>query len=405
MIYFSEIYNKKIFTLDGIYIGRLIDLIFLSSDYPIITKIVFKDKKNNKVIISIEHLIKINNQIKIEKDYLISLLEENELCIVKNLLDKQIIDIKENKIIRVNDVAINQLSHNKLIIAGVDIGILGIARRVRIFGGDLLYKLLKKFFNFKSTSNFLSWAEIQPLELRKGIVKLKNIKDKLEKIFPEDLADYLERTNIFNAKNILGMLDWEKASEVIGNLNLNYQISLFKNFRKQTAAKFLSFIDPDEAVDILLNLPNKRREEILQLIPEKKKIKISYLLKYSHTPIGSLITNEFLVVDSHNSVYEVIKKIKQYTTDYSFLQNIYVINKEKKLIGVFNLHELLLQDLETPVYKFMIQNLIVIHLKTPVEIALKKMLKYKLFSLPVIDEKKQIIGIVNLDDLNLEEKL
>jgi len=405
MLYFSEIYNKRIFSLDGIYVGRLIDFVFLPSNNPLITKMIFKDKNNNKVIISIEHLVKINNQIKLDKNYLISYLEENELCVVKNLLDKQIIDIKKNKIVRVNDVAINQVSNNKLIIAGVDIGILGLARRVRIFGGDLLYKFLKKFFNFKSTSNFLSWAEIQPLELRKGVVKLKNIKDKLKKILPEDLADYLERTNIFNTKNILKMLNWEKASEVIGNLNLNYQISLFKNFRKQTAAKFLSLIDPDEAADILLNLPCKKREEIIQLIPKKERKKISNLLTYSNTPIGNLITNEFLIVNSHDSVYDVIKKIKKYTTDYSFLQNIYVTNKENKLIGVFNLHELLLQDLETPIYKFMIQNLIVIHLKTPLEIVLRKMLKYKLFSIPVIDEKKQIIGIVNLDDLKIEEKL
>ena len=52
-----------------------------------------------------------------------------------------------------------------------------------------------------------------------------------------------------------------------------------------------------------------------------------------------------------------------------------------------------------PLYKFMTQNLVVIHLTTPVEIAMKKILKYKLSSLPVLNQEKRMEGIVNLDDI------
>ncbi len=405
MLYFSEIFKKKIYTENHQYLGKLDDIIFLALDNPLVTKIVIIDKNHNKKIISSEHIIKINKIIKIDNDFLPVCLEENELFILKNLLDKQIIDIKNNKVIRVNDVALNQISNNKIVIAGVDIGLFGLARRIRIFGGDLIYKFLKNFFNFKKTSNFLSWGDIQPLELSKGQVKLKKIEEKLDMIHPEDLADYLEKTNITNTKKILKLLDLEKASEVINNLNLNYQISLFKSFNKDTAAKFLSYIDPDEAVDILLNFPKKRREEIIELIPEKNRNKIFHLLTLSNTSIGNLITNEFIVVNPEDSVKKIITKIKNQTSDFSFLSYIYVVNKENKLVGVCNLHELLLQDLETPIYKFMTQNPIVIHLNTPLEIVIKKILKYKLFALPVVNEKKEIIGIITLDDLELYEKI
>ena len=69
------------------------------------------------------------------------------------------------------------------------------------------------------------------------------------------------------------------------------------------------------------------------------------------------------------------------------------------MIGVFGPHDLLLQEQSGLVYKFMTQNIIVIHLTTPVEIAVKKMLKYKLSALPVIDMEKQILGIVTIDDV------
>jgi magnesium transporter len=98
-------------------------------------------------------------------------------------------------------------------------------------------------------------------------------------------------------------------------------------------------------------------------------------------------------------VGETIDKIKKETVDFTYLNTVYIVNEKDELVGVFNLHELLLQDKETPVYKFMIQHVIVVHLTTPVEIAIKKMLKYKLNALPVIDEDKKLLGIVTFDDL------
>lgn len=397
MIYFSEIYHKKVATEDEIVIGRLEDFIFLvSSENPIVTKLVIRSNSGQKLIISTDYLQKINSHIVIEKEYLTSYLEENELYLVKNLLDKQIIDIIGSKIVRVNDVVMND--KDKLSIAGVDVGVLGIIRRLKI-GGEGLYKLLR-FLNVRLTSEFLSWADIQPLELIRGQVKLKKKEEKLEKIRPEDLADYLERTNVINARKFLKILDTEKAAEVISNLNLNYQTSIFKHFQSDKAARFISFIDPDEAVDVLLALSKKKREEIISHLKEDVKNKITRLLSLSKNPIGNLITTEYLTVDSEDTVRRALDQIRKSSSDFSSLDYIYVINKKNELVGVFSLHELVLQDFETPLYKFMTQNVIVVHLTTPVEIVIKKLFKYKLYALPVIDEEKHIQGLITLDAVN-----
>ena len=195
MLYFSEIVGKKVYTEDNIHIGYLEDLIFLVAENPIVTKFVIRDQANQKLIISIDYLQKINKILTIEKEFLVSYLEENELYLVKNLLDKQIIDLKGNKIVRVNDVALQD--KDKLSIAGVDVGILGIFRRLRI-GAENFYKIAS-FFNIKLASQFLSWADIQPLELMRGNVRLRK-RRKIRKIRPEDLADYLEKTNVINAR-------------------------------------------------------------------------------------------------------------------------------------------------------------------------------------------------------------
>lgn len=401
MFYFSELKNKPVRTEDGVQIGVLTDFVILILEKPIVSKLVIKDLNKKELMVPVEFLIKINKDILIQKKYQqVDELAPNEIFLVKNLLDKQIIDLKGNKIVRVNDVVLQQDKQLNLI--GVDIGFLGI---IRWFGLEKVLISFMRFLGLRLRTYTLSWSDIQPLELMSGQVKLKINHEKLNRLKPEDLADYLETTNIANVERILNLVSQEQAVEVINNLNLSYQAQFFQRLKNEDAAKLIDLIDPDEAVDILLTLPKNRAEKIINFLSPKGKKKILYLLNLAKTPVGHLITTEYLTVPSSFTVEEVIKLIKKETVDFYSFFYVYVINEQNQLIGVFSLRDLLLQNLDTPVYKFMTQSLIVIHLTTPKEISLKKMLKYKLQALPVIDENKKILGIVTFDDLIEDEKI
>lgn len=395
MLYFSEIKGKKVVTEDQIMVGVLDDLIFQASDLPQLTKLIVKTPDKQRIIIDIDALIKINHNILIKKKYDLGNLSENELYLVKNLLDKQIIDIKGHKVIRVNDVVIQD--REGWYISGVDVGLLGLFRWIGI---EKFFQIIQRKFGWNIKSVFLSWADIQPLELGRGHVILKKKEEKLQRIRSEDLADYLEKTTIRNVKKVLDTLNPQYSAQVMQNLNINYQSAIFRSFPPEKAVQFLEVIDSDEVVDILLSIGQKKRQLIIPLLSETKKQEIIYLLDLSKTSIGKLITSEYFCVDSQMTVLQIIDKIKKETTDFNSLVYVYVINQEKQLIGVINLHELLLQSNDTLVYKFMTQNLIVVHLTTPEEIAIKKMLKYHLVALPVIDVNKKILGIITLDDVD-----
>lgn len=397
MLYFSDVKGKNVVTEDGIAVGKLQDFIFLAEDQPTVTKFVVQGLAGKKLIIPINYLVKINHLVTLSKQYEVTELAENELYVLRNLLDKQIIDIQGNKIVRVNDVALQDKP--VLYIAGVDIGLIGVLRWLR------LEKIILKVFHkvgIRLSSDFLSWGDIQPLELTRGRVQLKKEEEKLEKIRPEDLADYLEKTNIVNIRRVLNLLNKKYAADVITNLNINYQTALFRQLPLEDIEKIIPLIDPDEAVDILLTFPTKRREHILSLLDEQTGKKLNKLLELSTTDIGEMLTSEFLTVSPKNTVSEVIGIIRKMTSDYLFFTYIYVVNEDNQLIGVFNLHEVLLQPQDVVVYKFMTQNVTVLHMTTPKEIAIKKMLKYKLFALPVIDKNKQILGIITFDEIAQE---
>ncbi len=402
MLYFSELSGRRVVTENGAKLGRLTDLVFLAATQPIVTKVVVSGGKNHIYVIPVAQIRKLNSAVTIADGFSIESLSENELYIRKNVLDQQIIDIKGNKVVRVNDVAIQDKPI--LMIAGVDVGIIGI---LRWFGVDETFGRLFRLLGKTVTSRFLSWADIQPLALARGTVVLKKEEKKLSRLMPEDLADHLETMSIRNITRVLDLMEEGLAAQVVESLNISYQQNLFKLFTPERASKLITRMDPDEAVDILLTVTEARRDAILKALTPQKSKELSSLLSLAKTPIGGLITSEFFTASPDETALSIKRRIGKETKEFSALSYVFAVNREGQLVGAVNLHELLLTAADTPLYRFMTPSVVVIHLTTPVEIAIKRMLKYKIEALPVIDDKKQILGIVTFDDLaeSIQEKM
>lgn len=401
MLYFAELSGKRVISSDGKPTGRLTDLIFLASGQPLVTKLSIHTSSGT-LILPITSVTVFNGGIKLAPNGTTTEIAENELSVRQHLLDQQIIDIKGNKVVRVNDVVIQEKPY--LVIAGVDVGVLGIARWFHL--EQFLNRGLARFGK-TATSDFLAWENIQPVELSRGKVVLKREETKLTKLPPEDLADHLERLSVKNLTKILDLLPNEYEADVIQNLNISHQRMLFRTIKPAHAAQILSLVDPDDAVDILLSLPEKRREAILVMLPSEAKGPIDHLIGLSKTDIGGLATSDFFTANPEETAGNLRRRLKRDTDTATPLTYIYVVNKKRELVGVCNLHELILQDADTPLYKFMIPNVVAVYLTTPPAIAIKKMVKYKIYSLPIINEKRQMLGMVTIDDLieTIQEKL
>ncbi len=400
MLFFSEVLGKRVISASGEPIGKLTDFIFLGTGQPFISKLIVQSKADS-LIIPTRFIHSMNQTVTLITGYKTAEWLETELSIRRNLLDQQIIDIKGNKVVRVNDVAIQERPY--LVLAGVDVGVLGIARWFKL---ERAFNRGLSWFGRNASSNFLPWEQIQPVELSRGKVVLKKEETKLTRLHPEDLADHLERLSVKNLTKILDLLPSEYEAAVVQNLNVTHQRGLFRTVKPKHAAEILSRVEPDEAVDILLSLSANRRAAILRELSEKDKEPIDHLLSLSKTDIGSLATTDFFTATPDESAESVRRRMRR--TDVSMpLTYVYVVNKKKELVGVCNLHELILQANDIPVYKFMIPNVVAVSLTTPIDTAIKRMLKYKIYALPIINEKRHMLGIVTIDDLieSMQEKL
>ena len=394
MLYFSELYKEKVFTENKQYIGKLEDLLFLAHETPLITKFVIKTKQHHTLTVPVQYIKKNGIGFILKNGYITKGKSENEFSLLYQLQDQQIVDIDGAKVIRVNDVSISDVPNYT--ISGIDIGVLGI---FRWFGLAKPLSALLHRLKIQYTSDFIAWSEIDPHQLASGRIVLKSEQEKLNKLHPEDLAEHLEHANIQNVLRSLKVMDEEMSAQVIADLNVDYQREIFRRFSAEHAGEILSLIGPDEAVDVLLSLEPERREEILKFIEKSKKGAITHLLHLAKTPIGHLMSTEYVTVTSDMTVREVMEKIRKQTSDFSELHYVYCLNKDEQIVGVETLHELLLQKQDTPFYKIMNQNLILGRLTTPKEIALRRMIKYSIYALPIVDESRKLLGIVSLQSV------
>lgn len=394
MLYFSELYKEKVFTQDKLYIGRLDDLLFIANETPLITKFVIKTAQNHLLIVPSQYVRKNGIGFILKNDYVTKEKTENELSVLFQLQDKQIVDINGGKVIRVNDITINDTGDLRIL--GIDIGFLGILRWLGL-ANMLAYVL--HIFHVRYATDFIPWSDIDPEEVAKGRIVLKSEREKLRKIHAEDLAEHLEHANIQNVLRSLRVMEPELSARVIADLNVDYQREIFRRFSAEHAGEILSLIEADEAVDVLLSLETERKEEILKYIKKGKKGPILHLLHLAKTPIGHLMSTEYVTVTSDMTVREILDRVKKETGDFSELLYVYALNKDEQIVGVETLHELLLQKLDTPFYKIMNQNLILGRLTTPKEIALRRMVKYSIYALPIVDDDRKLLGIVSLQNI------
>ena len=123
MFYFSELINKKVVNENNRTIGKLKDFLFLAEESPKITKLFVRKSKWLSYSIPIQDLKTVNGRIVVSKDFTEKEVSDKEFSLAHNLLNRQIIDVKGGKVVRVNDIAIqDKEDKQEYYIAGVDVG-------------------------------------------------------------------------------------------------------------------------------------------------------------------------------------------------------------------------------------------------------------------------------------------
>ncbi len=393
-MYLSELIKKPVMDSTGNRIGKLKDVLVSSEvSYPIIEAIIvdISDKKTINIpythISELGKVIKLESTLKAIPEYKVKKLD---IRLSEDVLDRQVVDIEDKKIRRVNDIKLSA-SHGNYHVIGVDIGFYGILKR-------LGFESIVKPLGVKSNENIIAWEDIDTLNPDYSKLKLKVPEQKIKKLHPADIAEIVDQLSLNESLTILNSLDDEAAADTLEEVSPERQVSLLEGMDSQRAAEILDEMDPDDAADVLGDLPEKKAEELLDLMEPEESKDLRKLLEYPENTAGGIMTTEYAYVNQDLMVREVMRSLREIAKDVETIYYVYVTSKNGDLVGVTSLRDILLADPDKKITDFMHTHIIKADILEEQEEVAQKIAKYNLLALPVVEDEQKLRGIITVDD-------
>jgi len=398
-LFVSEILKKPVLDPKGDEIGRLKDIVVVRGKHlPAVSALILKQKAG-LYRLEWESVGIFNKRIISSKLYAqkirIYTPSEEDLLITRDILDKQIVDANGVKIVRVNDVKLEGVN-NKACLVAVDVGMRGILRRLGIEQESVnLYRMLGKTFPY----NLIPWSYIQPLEPRLTNISLTVPRQMLSALHPADIAELMSKIPREQALALFKGLDPNTAANTLHELESHSKRSIVEALEKEYALEIVGRMPPDEAVDLLSELESDKAKEILESLQKDEAEEIQELLAHEEDTAGGLMTTQFIAYPSHLKVKEAIERFKMDAPGIESVYYIYVVDENKKLIGVTSLRDILLSSPDVSLSDIMETKLKVVTPDEDEDVIAEMLSKYNLLAIPVIDLRGELLGIVTIDDI------
>jgi CBS domain-containing protein len=403
-MYLSYVIGQTIKDPTGEEFGKLVDLIASPGPHlPVISGVVVKTGRSEIRNVAWESFSydeeteRFSLAVSIDqvKDYEIT---DEDLLLKTNVMDKQIVDVHDYRVVRVNDVRIEP-SGDRLYLVGVDTGTRGLLRRMGLMH---ITDKLAKIFRFKTGSRVIAWHDVEAFERGVGRLKLKVSAERLSALHPSDIARILNDLDPHQRADVMETLDLETAAEVLTEADPEVQASIVENLEDELAADILEEMEPDEAADVLGDISAERREDILEEMEPEEAEDVKELLAYEDNTAGGLMTTEYVAVSKDMTAQETIDRLRELEPSAETVYYVYVVDSAEHLVGVLSLRDLIVAQPLAKIEDIMVSKVIHVHLHAMVNEIQRIMSDYNLMAVPVIDEENELQGIVTVDDV-LEE--
>jgi sporulation protein YlmC with PRC-barrel domain/CBS domain-containing protein len=318
----------------------------------------------------------------------------------RDLLDQQIIDVHGRKVVRVNDVDLQQEtgnSHPSLKVGSVDVGPRGAVRRLLkgVVPLTALRALLRQIPERPIPWEFVDLIETDPARR----VKLKISHDRLANMHPADLADIIEELAPSEREAVFESLDEDVAADALEEVNPRVQKSIFESLDSERAADIVEEMNPDAAADLLADLPEERTEQILREMEPEGRQEMQELLEFGEKTAAGRMNTEYLALGLEATVHDAVEALRNFEGGIETVSTIYLIDSHGTLAGAVPLAKVVLAKSDTPLLSLTQEPLIFTHADAK-ELEFAELFdRYNLLTLPVVDDNRSLTGVITSDDV------
>jgi CBS domain-containing protein len=318
--------------------------------------------------------------------------DDRALFLIKDLFDKQIVDVDGRKVVRINDIEIANTGGTLRVVAA-DIGVAGLLRRLG--AGRVAARLLDRV-----PRTLIAWDNVAPIsDLNPTQVQLSVSESRLSRLHPSELADIISDLSAKDAARVVGSLDDETAADAFEHLEADVQQAIIADLGDDRAADIIEEMDADDAADLLAELSEEQRTALLAKIEDRDYAdELEELAQYEPDTAGGLMTTDYVWIYPHRTTAATIAKIREIAPESEFIYYLYVTDDTRKLLGTISLRTLLLSLPTAFIHRLMDTDVVSVAVDTSAEDVASTIARYDLLAVPVLDDEGHVLGIVTVDD-------
>lgn len=227
----------------------------------------------------------------------------------------------------------------------------------------------------------------------------------------EEMDEYIENNHIVdiahafndidenNFLNVLHSMSDEQKASVIEQMDEDLQTEIFEMLSDEEAIDILEYMSPDDIADILGYIEIRKSKSILNKMKRSRSNKIRELLSYEADTAGGKMTTQYIAFKYNLDVQTVMEKLKFIAPKTEVIETIFVTNEKKELVGEVDLRDILIASNNTLLKDIMNDNVMYAYVEEDQEDVARMVAKYDLKVVPVINHRKNLLGIITIDDI------
>jgi magnesium transporter len=219
----------------------------------------------------------------------------------------------------------------------------------------------------------------------------------LKRWHPRDVIELMVQLPLKRARKLFFYLPTAPAAKLIAALNDDFRTILLEDATIERLVEIVDSLGPEEAVDALDELPDEVRQRVVSQL--RHSATVQELLTYQDDSAGSMMTRKCVAVPPDWTLSQVISEVRRHASVIKKLSAVYVVDRERHLLGYLKLRDLLLRPKESLAGDNMRVDFVAVRSDMDQEQVVQITRNNNLISVPVIDANGCLLGRITADEL------
>jgi len=219
----------------------------------------------------------------------------------------------------------------------------------------------------------------------------------LQEMHPADQAELFNFLSDGEQILLLSRLDIPSTADLLEELEDSDVLDAVESLDSERLADLLDEMEPDEAADLIGDLSPAQASEVLAQMEDLEEV--LPLLWHPDETAGGLMTTRYIALRRQTTAEQAINFLREVSPETEVPYYLYVVDREKRLVGVVGLRELIVAKPSAGMESIMDPEVNSVTVGTDQEEVAHIMTRYDLANLPVVDEHRRLVGVITHDDL------